>query len=161
VLRYTDLRAWDAAGRVLAAGMVVHLLHAYDTSSSHHETCRAWLESAFNTDETIALPWQTILAFVRISTSPRAVKHPLSSANACTIVGTWLERANVVVVNAADRFWNILRQQILDAQVSGPLVTDAALVALAIEQGAILCSTYRDFRRFQGLKLVDPIQPVS
>ena len=52
-------------------------------------------------------------------------------------------------------------QQILDAQVSGPLVTDAALAALAMEQGATLCSTDRDFRRFQGLKLVDPVQPVN
>ena len=137
------------------------LLYAYDTSSSHHEICRAWLESAFNTDETIALPWQTVLAFVRITTNPRAVKTPLSSANACAIVGTWLERPNVVVVNAADRFWTILRQQILEAQVSGPLVTDAALAALAIEQGATLWSTDRDFRRFQGLKLLDPLQPAN
>jgi predicted nucleic acid-binding protein len=59
----------------------------------------------------------------------------------------------------ANRFWNILRRQILEAQVSGPLVTDAALAALAIEQGATLCSTDRDFRRFQGLKLFDPVQP--
>jgi uncharacterized protein len=137
------------------------LLYAYDTSSSHHEACRVWLESAFNADEMIALPWQTILAFVRISTNPRAVKTPLSGANACAIVDTWLERANVVVINAADRFWNILRQQILDAQISGPLVTDAALAALAIEQGATLCSTDRDFRRFEGLKLLDPIQPAN
>lgn len=137
------------------------LLYAYDTSSSHHEICRAWLESVFNADETVALPWQTVLAFVRISTNPRAVKRPLSSAEACAIVDTWLERANVLVVNAADRFWTILRQQIFEAQVSGPLITDAALAALAIEQGATLCSTDRDFRRFQGLKLVDPIQPVN
>jgi uncharacterized protein len=134
------------------------LLCAYDKSSTHHEICRSWLESAFNEAETIALPWQTILAFVRISTNPRAVKHPLSNVRACDIVGTWLERPNVVVVNAADRFWSILRQQILDAQVSGPLVTDAALAALALEQGATLCSTDRDFRRFAGLKLVDPTQ---
>jgi uncharacterized protein len=137
------------------------LLYAYDMSSIHHETCRTWLESAFNTDEMIALPWQTILAFVRISTNPRAVKNPLLSTNACAIVETWLERPNAVVVNAAERFWLILRQQILDAQVSGPLVTDAALAALAIEHGATLCSTDRDFRRFQGLKLLDPLQPAN
>lgn len=132
------------------------LLYAYDKSATHHETCRTWLESVFNAAETIALPWQTILAFVRISTNPRAVKKPLSNAHACDIVAAWLERPNVVIINAADRFWNILRQQILDAQVTGPLVTDAALAALAIEQGATLYSTDRDFRRFEGLKLVDP-----
>ena len=134
------------------------LLYAYDKSATHHEACRVWLESVFNADETIALPWQTLLAFVRISTNPRAVKTPLSNAHACDVVDSWLERPNVVVINAADRFWSILRQQIIDAQVSGPLVTDAALAALAIEQGATLCSTDRDFRRFQGLKLIDPTQ---
>jgi uncharacterized protein len=137
------------------------LLYAYDKSAIHHDTCRTWLESVFNAPETIALPWQTILAFVRIATNPRAVKNPLSNAQACDIVSTWLERPNVVVVNAAERFWNILRQQILDAQVTGPLVTDAALAALAIEQGATLCSTDRDFRRFEGLKLIDPTQPTN
>lgn len=134
------------------------LLYAYDKSATHHEICRVWLESVFNAAETIALPWQTILAFVRTSTNPRAVKNPLSNARACDIADSWLERPNVVVINAADRFWSILRQQIVDAQVSGPLVTDAALAALAIEQGATLCSTDRDFRRFQGLKLIDPTQ---
>jgi predicted nucleic acid-binding protein len=55
----------------------------------------------------------------------------------------------------------MLRQQILDAQVNGPLVTDAALAALAIEQGATLCSTDRDFRRFEGLKLIDPTHEIN
>jgi toxin-antitoxin system PIN domain toxin len=137
------------------------LLYAYDKSSTHHESCRTWLESVFNASETIALPWQTILAFLRISTNPRAVKNPLSNAQVCNIVDTWLERPNVLVVNTADRSWSILRQQILDAQVSGPLVTDTALAALAIEQGATLCSTDRDFRRFVGLKLVDPTQKTN
>jgi uncharacterized protein len=35
-------------------------------------------------------------------------------------------------------------------------VTDAALAALALEHGATLCSVDRDFRRFRGLKLIDP-----
>jgi uncharacterized protein len=44
----------------------------------------------------------------------------------------------------------------VEAQVSGPLVTDTALAALALEHGATLCSADRDFRRFGGLKLLDP-----
>jgi len=43
-----------------------------------------------------------------------------------------------------------------EAQVTGPLVTDAAMAALALEHGATLCSVDRDFRRFRGLKLIDP-----
>lgn len=132
------------------------LLYAYDSSSEHHLACRTWLEAAFNTEETIAIPWQTLLAFVRIASNPRAVRLPLSGAQACEIVGTWIERPNVTVVGAGERFWEIFREQIIEAQVSGPLVTDAALAALALECGATLYSTDRDFRRFKDLKLKDP-----
>jgi hypothetical protein len=55
-----------------------------------------------------------------------------------------------------DSFWSIFVEQVKRAQVLGPLATDAALAALAIEFGATLCSTDRDFLRFEGLKLVDP-----
>lgn len=134
------------------------LLYAYDSSSPHHAACRPWLDAAFNAEESVALPWQTLLAFVRIATNPRAVRQPLSGAEACTIVTSWLERPNVVVIEAGERFWEIFKIQMSDAQVSGPLVTDAALAALALEHGATLCSIDRDFRRFEGLKLLDPSQ---
>jgi len=132
------------------------LLYAYDSASAHHEPCRGWLEIALNSEEAVALPWQTLLAFVRISTNSRALRRPLSGPEACAVVSSWLDRPNVAVIGAGDRFWEILQAQVSDAQVSGPLVTDAALAALAIEHGATLCSTDSDFRRFRGLKLVDP-----
>ena len=132
------------------------LLYAYDSSSRHHSTCRYWLDAALNSEETIALPWQTLLAFVRIATNSRAVRQPLSGPDACGVVNSWLDRLNVAVVGAGDRFWEIFQAQVADAQISGPLVTDAALAALALEHGATLCSTDSDFRRFRGLKLLDP-----
>ena len=45
------------------------LLYAYDSQSAHHTACRAWLDKVFNADEIVALPWQTVLAFVRIAVS--------------------------------------------------------------------------------------------
>jgi uncharacterized protein len=132
------------------------LLYAYDSDSAHHAVCRSWLEAVLNSDETVALPWQTLLAFVRISTNFRATRRPLDSAEACQIVSSWLEQANVSVIGAGERFWELLKDQILEAQISGPLVTDAALAALALEHGATLCSVDRDFRRFRGLQLIDP-----
>lgn len=132
------------------------LLYAYDSDSAQHATCLTWLEAALNDEESVALPWQTILAFVRIATNARAVRRPLTGAEACAIVGSWLQRPNVVILDAGERFWEIFEGQVVEAQVSGPLVTDTALAALALEHGATLCSTDRDFRRFRGLKLVDP-----
>jgi toxin-antitoxin system PIN domain toxin len=135
------------------------LIYAYNADSPHHLPCRHWLESAFNdANEIVALPWQTILAFIRISTNPRAMTRPLASEAACRIVGQWLERPNVQTVEYGERFWALFLEQINVAKVSGPLVTDAALAAVTLEQGATLCTTDGDFRRFPGLKLIDPLQ---
>lgn len=134
------------------------LLYAYDRSSPHHERCRTWLEAALNGGELVGFPWQTLLAFVRLSTHARVVRQPASAEQVCAIVTGWLEHPNVVVPGPLDRFWEILRGQLIEAQVAGPLVTDAALAALALEQGAALCSTDRDFRRFQGLHVENPLQ---
>ena len=134
------------------------LLYAYDSQSVQHSICCSWLNDAFNSEEIIGLPWQTLLAFVRIATNPRAVRRPLAGPQACEIVSLWLERPNVAIVEPGNRFWDLFQAQVSDAHVSGPLVTDAALAALALENGATLCSTDRDFRRFHGLKLYDPSQ---
>ena len=137
------------------------LLYAYDSSSAHHPACRTWLEAALNSEETVALPWQTLLAFVRISTNARAVRRPLSGPQASSIVQSWLERPNVSVIGPGERFWEIFREQVIEAKVTGPLVTDAALAALALEHGATLYSTDRDFRRFKDLKHADPTQTAA
>ncbi|MGE0630658.1 MAG: TA system VapC family ribonuclease toxin [Hyphomicrobiaceae bacterium] len=134
------------------------LLYAYNSDSPHHEVCRVWLERAFNGTEPIALPWQTVLAFIRIATNPRATSRPLSIEQACNIVSRWLEQPNVAVVTPTEQYWQVLQDILVEAHVSGPLVTDAALAALALEQGATLCSTDRDFRRFRGLKMFDPLE---
>lgn len=129
-----------------------------NSDSPHHDVCRDWLEQTFNGTEPIALPWQTVLAFIRIATNSRVSRQPLTSQQACNIVAVWLDHPNVTLVGPTDQYWSILRELLIEAQVSGPLVTDAALAALALEQGATLCSTDRDFRRFRDLKLIDPLE---
>jgi uncharacterized protein len=134
------------------------LLYAYNADSPHHAAARAWLEEAFNAEEPIGLPWQSVLAFVRITTNPRAVRSPLTGAQACAIVNEWLARPNITTIGAGERFWDVFREHVTEAKVSGPLVSDAALATLALEQGATLYSTDKDFRRFRGLRLVDPLR---
>jgi uncharacterized protein len=132
------------------------LLYAYDSSSSHHDACRRWLETALAGDEPVGLPWQTLLAFIRIVTNPRAVRFPMSAPQACETVASWLAHPKVVVTESGESFWGTFRLLVDAARVSGPLVTDAALAALALEQGATLVSTDADFLRFEGLRRHDP-----
>jgi uncharacterized protein len=39
-----------------------------------------------------------------------------------------------------------------EGQAASPLVMDAVIAAIALEHGATLCTTDRDFSRFAGLK---------
>ena len=135
------------------------LLYACNAASEHHEHCRRWLESALNGPEQVGLPWQTVLAFVRIATHPRVFQRPMLAAEAIAIVDDWLACPQVMTVGPADGHWTLLKRQLVEGQAIGPLVTDAALAALALEQGATLCTTDRDFARFRGLKLLDPLEP--
>jgi len=132
------------------------LLHAYQPRSEFHKRCRAWVEEAFSGDEPVCLAWVTVLAFIRISTNPRIFEQPLLAAEAVSAVSSWLERPSVSVLEAGERCWEIFRQLLVEAQVSGPLVMDAFLAALALENGATLVTTDRDFTRFPKLKVWNP-----
>ena len=133
------------------------LLYAYHSRAEHHKTCRRWVEGAFSGPEPVALCWPTILAFIRIGTNPRAFDRPFTIKEAISIVAEWLEAPAVQLLEPGERYWAILKALMVEAQISGPLVSDAALAALALEHGAALCTTDRDFRRFTRLRLVDPL----
>ena len=74
------------------------------------------------------------------------------------MVQQWLERPNTAILAPTERHWPILQALIPKAQVRGPLMMDAHLVALAIEHGAVIYTSDRDFSRFPVLKWVNPLE---
>ena len=72
-------------------------------------------------------------------------------------MSSWLALPSVSVIDPGERYWDVLRDLLHRAQVTGPLASDAALAALAIEHGAELCTTDRDFARFPGLRSINPL----
>jgi uncharacterized protein len=133
------------------------LLYAYNPSDPAHQAARPWLEGVFSGTETVGLPWATLLAFLRIATNARAFPNPLTISEGVEIVGLWFEQPAVQVMEPTDRHWQILSNLLPRSQARGPLVADAHLAALAIEHGALLCTTDRDFSRFAGLRWHNPL----
>jgi uncharacterized protein len=133
------------------------LLHAYNPRAVEHEASRAWLEATLSGSPFVRFAWLTLWAFLRISTNRRVFEHPLSMAEAGAIVSSWLAQPAAGVLEPAERHWDILQALTRQGQTAGPLVMDAALAALAIEHGATLYSTDRDFARFPGLTWVNPL----
>jgi toxin-antitoxin system PIN domain toxin len=133
------------------------LLYAYHPRAEQHEASRAWLEAALSGSGLVRFAWLTLWAFLRIATNPRAFERPLSAAEAEAAVSSWLAQPTAGILEPGERYWPILRGLLVKSQASGPLVMDAALAALAIEHGANLHSTDRDFTRFPGLTWTNPL----
>lgn len=134
------------------------LLYAYNASLEPHESASRWLETALTRPEPIGFAWVTLLAFLRISTNPRAFGRPLTIAEALPIVAEWLARPTVVILNPGERHWEIFSNLLRHSHARGPAVTDTHLAALAIEHGATLYTTDRSFTRFPGLRTVNPLE---
>ena len=133
------------------------LLYAYNPRVADHRASRLWLEASLSGQSLVRFAWLSLWAFLRISTNPRVFEQPLTMAEAEEAVGAWLAQPVAGMLDPGERHWEILRTLTQTGQTSGPLVMDAALAAIAIEHGATLCTTDRDFARFPGLKWTNPL----
>ena len=134
------------------------LLYAYNSSAKQHKAARTWLEGVLSSTAPVRLAWMTILAFLRISTSARVFPSPLSIGEAIRCVAEWLDQPSVDVLEPGERHFPLLTSLLPAAQAQGALVMDGHLAALAIEHGATMYTTDRDFARFAGLRVVNPLE---
>jgi predicted nucleic acid-binding protein len=62
-----------------------------------------------------------------------------------------------VLIEPREKYWSILSRLLLETPARGKLAMDAHLAALAIEHNATVYSSDRDFHRFRGVRVVDPL----
>jgi toxin-antitoxin system PIN domain toxin len=133
------------------------LIYAIDADSPHHKRARRWLEKTLSSDVRVGLPWIVVLAFVRITTRAGILRTPLSIEHAVGFVDEWLAQPYVTLISPGEAHWPVLRNLLISGGAAGNLTSDAHLAALAIENGCEIASTDNDFRRFAGIKLVNPL----
>ena len=133
------------------------LLYAYNSDAPQHPASSRWLNELLESGAPIGLPWVTIWAFLRLATNSRVWTNPLPAKQAFAIVEEWTAQPGIIIVQPGPRHAEILKRIVLEYGVTGPLVTDAILAALAIENGATLASTDQDFRRFSELRWINPL----
>jgi uncharacterized protein len=133
------------------------LLYAVDSRSPWHEPAAAWLERTLNGRQRVGLPWQSIGAFVRIVTHPRIVAQPLTATEAWALVDAWLRASPTWIPPASEHTAAILGDLLATTRVTGNLVPDAQLAALAIEHGLVVHTADTDFARFPGVRSENPL----
>jgi uncharacterized protein len=135
------------------------LLYAGIEAAPEHERAKAWLDSQYTNGIRIGLPWHSILGYMRLATNRRVYPRGPSAGEAWDTVERWVLQPNAWIPEATDRHFTLLSQFVAAGIVSSALVSDAHLAALAIEHGLTLCSNDRDFRKFDGLRWLNPLDP--
>ena len=137
------------------------LLYAVDSDSRFHAACREWLEGALNGPRRVGIPWQSLTAFVRIATHPRALREPLEPAEAWAFVEEWLDAPVTWTPQPGRAHREILGRLVRGLDLRANLVPDAVLAALCLEHGLTMVSADSDFARFPELVWVNPLYPAG
>jgi hypothetical protein len=133
------------------------LIYAIDVDSVHHRRAKRWFEQALSGASLVGLPWIVILAFLRITTRSGIMRNPLPLADALAYVDSWFAQPNVRAVAPGENHWAILGNLLRASGTAGNLTSDAHLAALALEHGCSIASADNDFKRFAGVRHVNPL----
>jgi len=133
------------------------LLFATDKSSRFYDAAAGWLKQQLTGSRRVGLPWQVLVAFLRLSTNARVWRSPLSPEQAWGQVEEWLSTGVAWIPAPTDRHAEVLRSLVLGYHVRADLISDAELAALAIEHGLTVYSADTDFARFREIEWVNPL----
>lgn len=104
------------------------------------------------------MPWPVVHTFLRISTHGSILPHPLSPTRAIGVVEQLFSLQHVIPVGEDVDFWAPYSHDLRALHLRGNLIPDAHIAAL-LKQEAVttLYSRDRDFLRFKGFRVVDPL----
>jgi toxin-antitoxin system PIN domain toxin len=128
------------------------LVYALRRDVPEHSLCRPWLDKVVLGHARFALSPLVLAAVVRVTTSPRLQPSAVSLDDALGFCDDLLEQPHCQIVEPGERHWDIFKRLCVEADIRGPMVTDAWYAALAIEWGCEWITMDRDFARFPGLK---------
>jgi predicted nucleic acid-binding protein len=137
------------------------LIYSAVESMPEHEPVLAFFKSRVLTGELkCAVTFPVLLEFVHITTDPRRFKPPLSVEESTGIAQQYWNAADweqlLPKTTTGARAFDLLRRNKLGRK----RLLDTYLAAALLDHGIpalITCNT-ADFRIFEGLKLIDPLQ---
>ncbi|MFT4163771.1 MAG: PIN domain-containing protein [Microlunatus sp.] len=115
------------------------------------------MRDALNGPRRVGIPWQSLWAFLRIVTNPRAQARPLSPSEAWEHIDDWLNAPVTWTPSPGRGHREILQSLLIGKDLRAGLVSDAVLAALCIEHGMSIVSADSDFARFPEITWINPI----
>ena len=139
------------------------LIYATFANAPEHARARTGLEERLQDESApVALCWPVVYAFVRLVTSPRVfAQNAVSLEEGWATVEAYLGQPNVVVVSHGPKHERIAAELAATPGLRSEDDPDVELAALAIEHGLALASHDAGFRRFRGVRTLDPLATVE
>lgn len=133
------------------------LVYAYGSHFEQHARALDWLEEQLDGPRRVGLPWESLNAFVRLSTNPRIFAKPAGLTEAWEQVAAWLAAPTVWSPTPTDAHADLFAELLMTPGLKHDDVPDVHLAALARSHGLRLASHDRGFARFKRLEWFDPL----
>lgn len=135
------------------------LVYAHRRDSDWHAQASDRIASLAEGRATWGLPWPCVHEFLAIVSHPRIYEPPSTIVEAIDQMGAWLESPAALLLAETDSHRDVLKTQLLNGRVKGPMVHDARVSALCIAHGVTeFWTADRDFSRFPSLPVRNPLQ---
>jgi len=134
------------------------LVYATHRGSPFHEKAKGLVERFIAGPSLVYLLWPVVLGYLRIVTHPTLLDAPLAPDIAFDNIEQLIVQPHVRQVGEIDGFWRAYRRVADAVKPKGNLVPDAHIVALMHQHGiSTIWSRDRDFRKFEGITVRDPL----
>lgn len=133
------------------------LVYAHREGTSYHKPAFDLMRRLSEGRTPYALFWPSLYEFLRVVTHHRVFDPPSTIVEAMEALSGFLQPPVVRVLSETPGHQAILREVLQESGVTGNLIHDAHLVALALEHGVHeLLTLDGDFRRFQQISSRNP-----
>lgn len=129
---------------------------AFRADHPHHQRVRPWLENQLSRATPIAVPDLVWVGFLRLCTNHRVFVVPSGLAEAVGFVRALIGQPSYVKVGGLHDGIEPFLELVIDSSAAANLATDAYVAAVALAWASPVATLDRDFRRFDGLRLIEP-----
>ena len=135
------------------------LVYASARGAPQHAAADAFLRECVRGPEVFYVAWLSLMSYARLVTHPKILRAPLTTAQAQRNIEALLSVPHCRTLTEQEGFWSVYLECTQGLPVRGNAVPDAHLAAILKQNGVTrLYTADRDFRRFDFLKVIDPIQ---
>ena len=134
------------------------LVYAHRPEMPLHAEARALIDSLPQRGRLFGLPWPCVHEFLAVVTNRRIFRDPTPTPVAMQAVRTLLDSKLFSLLGEGIGYLDRLEALAISGRVEGAMIHDARIAALCHHHGVQeLWSADRDFTRFPGLKVRNPL----